>query len=117
MGLVPWVQALWEFVRLCSITLRGSVGGPTNYHGIEIRRATAAIKSEETNWSLKDTQSQAQLRSSSRKLEGTCTKFPHRLKGSAARTKGKHRPDRVRSIDPGGEIGLGLGGRRRERRR
>jgi hypothetical protein len=69
MGLVPWVQALWEFVRLCSTTLRGSVRGPTKYHGIEIRRAIAAIKSEETNWSSLDTQFQAQLRSSSRSLK------------------------------------------------
>jgi hypothetical protein len=69
MGLVPGVQALWLFVRLCSITLRGSVRGTVNYHGAEIGRGIAAINSEETNWCSMSTQLHAQLRSRLRSLK------------------------------------------------
>lgn len=69
MGLVPGVQALWLFVRLCSITLRGSVRGTVDYHGAEMERGIAAINSEETNWCSMSTQLHAQLRSSLRSLK------------------------------------------------
>lgn len=76
-------------------------GGATNFHGAKTKTGTAAMRSDETNWCMMDTQFHAQLRSSSPSLKA---RAPGLHVGCQGVSEGQRQPSPGSSILGGDRV-------------